>query len=308
LDLDGIACHYPIVLDRVLYALVALAAALLTIKGLFILQYQLERKRDGNKRKSWEPFDLIIITIGIALPSWIASAILRQFQNFGVDAEVSYLWFFSLSLNWIAGNLIQIRVFEAIFRGSFMEGGSKVVKAAIEFNRRSVFGATTLYICALLLVNVIAVYTPGGITPFRIACVAIRNLAGSAYYLYHYFHSKKMLFKLNEILAYLSDSEKTGATKTGAHASLVRAIEHIRVTVRASMTLLAVTMPVLVIFTIVPQLYGYNQVPHAILLILANGPSHVSFVFRFRVVQSTNQFHPYRLRLSLYVRLFSIAY
>ena len=288
IDLTGLACHYPILLDRVLFAIMTVAWTILWVYGFTVLQYQLERFWDRRKNarahgsffKTMAPLDTIFLTQFIAIPCFIASAILRQWQNFGVDGPVSYLYVIGLGLNWTLGSVGQHLVFVATVKGGMMQGAKgEQVGTIINSNKHALTLATGLFVSTLILCNIVTVYTPPGITPFRIAMVAVRNMGTVFYVMFHYFLSKRITARLTALVTSMADSkDKDKGISTGGadNSALVQAIDHLRAMTKGQQFLLGIFSPMLIVFTIVPQLYGYNQVPNAVMSILAAGPTHVS--------------------------------
>lgn len=289
LNLDGLACQNPIILDRTLFALAAFSWLRLTLQGIPILLHQWQKLRErmgsnATKRSasSWQriaPFDTILLMSCLSTPMVVASMVLRQFGNFGVDPVASFVFAFGIGSNWCLATNGQHMILASMLRGG-MRGTSGVeVNQAIQRNEYGLWLATLLYVIALMVCFCVTVYTPPGITSFRVAMVVVRNMSAALYYIFQYFHSRKIIGMLSVLLSSMAEAKsKKERAGGGAHEVLVKTIDHLTLTLRNQLLVVTIFVPILVVFTAVPQLFVFNHVPHSLIMALGAGKNHVSFL------------------------------
>jgi len=278
LDLDGLACHNPIILDRLVYAFGAAMWTKLLFDGIFILKHQYERyktKKLGGKsrvaRQNLIPVINIAITLLIGVPCFIAAFILRQFGNFGVDEAPSYVLFVGVALNLYTSLIAMQMIYETIFKSSLNGSSAEEIRQVIASHRFWNLFATTLHAFNFGICTILSVYMPNGITPYRIAIVVMRNMGSASYYLFLYMDYKFMVKALNKLSADRDAAHNSKIVSSEFHAEIKKAIDHITGTLNKLVLLMGVIVPILFIFTAVPQLYAFNQVPNGIVWALGAG-------------------------------------
>jgi hypothetical protein len=316
-SLDGVSCHNPIILDRILYGLGALSWILLWITSLSALQHHYHRWRKLNNGKhklfSIRTFRTAthLFVIGMlmfpVLPLLIATFILRaaSTQHIGVDPIISFMYAIGFCFQWGLAMMAQHLMLESMLRGG-MKLNQDDIDRLILMDRQSIMRAVTIYSCALFSTCVAGIFIPVGVTPARITITALRNISQCCWFAYAYQHTNKIQKEIRETMTTMSNAHKQLAVSPGAEPQPVspkvvgggggggggggsssdasnnntkqdpikRALEHLDKNAAAQKLLVELVVPILIVFTVVPQLYPYSYLPVAVLIILGAGRNH----------------------------------
>jgi hypothetical protein len=197
---DGIGCHNPIILDRLLYALAAVSWSSLWISSYSAVKHHYLRWSHSTKSKhqrfcsraTYQSHAHLFIIIPLffpILPLAIASLILRAAttQHIGIDAPVSYLFAIVFNAQWLFAIAAQHFMLVSMLRGAMKYRGEQLQKI-IQKDRQRLTIAVILYILSYFITTIVGIYIPVGITAGRIAITATRNIGMILWFIFCFIH------------------------------------------------------------------------------------------------------------------------
>jgi hypothetical protein len=293
---DGFGCQNPIILDKLMWSLAALAASIFFIRTLPWLfnhykNWQAEHQRRMERGKSFTWFEhynySLLSHIGLQLSVFAYSigSIYRAVtgENMAVDAPVTgifLVWYFTYMP---ADGYLKHRTL-VIFSSALGNNQDKT-KSLIEFHGRMTLFAVTLATTGTITCAIIGLYIPAQPTLERLLITLFRNISLLLMFSAQWFTDSYILTHLkiskSSSAAGSNSSSNTNTNNNNNNdikdqptSRMNELIKHLEQCVTEARATLIFFLVMMIIFNGIPMLYPFQYVLLSFLIIVSSSKSH----------------------------------
>jgi hypothetical protein len=260
------ACQNPIVLDKFMWSLAALAWVRLEVAALTLLRQAVQTPAYNSRRPLALGFEALV-----TIPLMTSALIFRAAsgENIAVDLPVTLLISIALALQMLTAGYGQYRLFAVLARGSAEMGTTREANALIAQTFAAYVLATTFFMAMLFGTQLAGVFIPTGPTPQRLAILVVRNMGNVAYFLFYLFLNRHQIASLKRLVAMASAQDDTPATLR--YRATLEKFQDLN---KASIRRIVLLGVVFTSFCAIPPLFCFNYVGAALVVAFAAGPNH----------------------------------